>query len=182
MTVKEKIHFLIESSSDLNFVAEKLNELFAFETKRLKIKKYVKITLRSSKDVMLKEYGEPLNYRQSESTIEISLLEEKYHLFLADKNWVLDDEIYGNKEISEKLAEIKCVKRPSDLYELKEYLIDELFEFNQNLTNFSNNKLNRGYDVLSWDDTHVLIGTNENNLEIITQIEWDGILERIREL
>ncbi len=182
MTVKERIHFLIESSSDLAFVSEKLNELFAFETKRLKIKKYVKITLRSSKDVMLKEYGEPLNYRQSESTIEISLLEEKYHLFLADKNWVLDDEIYNNDHIAEKLVEIKCIKQPSGLYELKRYLIDELFEFNQSLPSFSDKKLNKDYDVLSWDDTNVLIGTNENNLEIITQIEWDGILKRSKEI
>lgn len=177
-TIKNKILFLIENSIDLNDTSKKMKELFVSESKRLDFKLSTEIKLRSSKRIMMDKYSEPLNSGQSEMTIEISFLEDKYYLFLENNSWVLNDEIREKNEIAKKLSKIKCLKAPSNLFDLKEYLHLGLLSFNQSLPIFSNKKINKEYDVISWDDANVLIGTNNSNTEIITHLEWENILSK----
>lgn len=91
--------------------------------------------------------------------------------------WSLDDDCSNPSEIAHQLAGAPLFSQyPENVKDLEYLLKQGIWLYSpKDFPVFSDSAPLDKDEVLSWDDKHVLIGTQYDNMAIVTRAEWDKI-------
>ena len=116
----------------------------------------------------------------SKHALYIHQLNYHKHLWTDQFEWNLEDDYFDIDEIAQELVNIPAVLSiPENTKDLLKLIKNGLWSLStDNLPSFNPNPPEDTDEVLSWDDTHVLIGKTKENLEVVTRKYWDELCKR----
>lgn len=170
------IHELLKVSSNIQTTTFELGKIYTEATNEIKLAKPFKIELIDSESIQYSVYyQEPIN--MSSQTISITHKGYNVYLWMDSEGWCLDDSFYGYNEISISLANAPLFdKIPENVKELRPLMLDEYWEFKINeMPFYTGIKPTDSEEVLSWDDRYLLVGTNIENITLVSREDWDRL-------
>lgn len=116
----------------------------------------------------------------SRHAIEIRGIEYCEYIWRDTGEWVLADEYYNAEAIVQVICRAELFTQvPENVNDLMLLLRWRRWQFaSQQLPNFGGLKPKDSLEVLSWDSNNLLVGTNIDNIEVVSRDEWDKLLAR----
>ncbi len=116
----------------------------------------------------------------SEFAIEIKGSKYCEYLWKDLGDWVLADEFYTPAEIAEQVCNAPIfTQMPENVKELKWLLSEGCWRFMpEDLPKFGGITPEDSLEIISWDNQYLLVGTQLENIEMVSRDEWDRIRTR----
>jgi hypothetical protein len=117
---------------------------------------------------------------RSEMSIEVLNINLECYVWQEGKDWCLNDDIYGAKNISDKIVEGFIFNNyPENVFDLYRLLNDGYWIFApKGLPVFHDDAPADSEEVISWDKDNVLEGTDLSNMSIMTRKKWKELTDR----
>ncbi len=177
--IKKEIESLLRSTSNLDVVIYELGLIYSQVSSLFPLAKSVEIeTINSNRLTSLGFYQ--LDKKISDKVLHIKQKGFGAYLWHETRGWCIDDESNDIEFISEQLVSTPFLdNEPKSVKELYDLIKGEIWIFNKNLfPSFGGSCPKDRIEVLSWDLKNLLIGTNIDNMAVVSREEWDKLCER----
>jgi len=173
---EEKLIDILNHSKRIKPLFKKLNAAFKQIQLIIPLAKAVTIKLVETESLRYSVFYQSGNNLSKHAIVILHNNYENYLWFDGGELYFNDDNLYSD-DIAKCLASIPTlVSYPETVKDLYWLIKSDLWNFSLHRFPKFNDKPPEDIDeVLSWDETHLMIGNSINNIEIVTREYWDKL-------
>ena len=176
---KSEIHHLLSSLDDVKLAFEKIKPIYSDLILEIPLLKPFDIKLVKTKSLQYQVYYQS-SPKMSKNSIVIVNNNYDAYLWVDCDGWCLDDSFNNVDEIASKLCKVPAFENiPESVRELKSLIVEGHWLYREGgFPVFGGEPPSDMREVLSWDSSDVLVGTNKENIEVMPRLEWQKLCER----